>query len=190
MTNNEKRAAALAAELKKHALTADEKCHINSHGLVSITEALNAAQAQGYKQGAEKMREALTPSGSTKAAYIGEFKFDTEQYDDSDDGYHMREVTVPWTTVKEIMAAILKRAESITPPQPATQAEDDVIAERDQCDSRNEDDEREMREAFEAAMQSLDNIAKNLAIGCQQSVSNDIWNAMEQAKAAWKEKSK
>jgi hypothetical protein len=48
------------------------------------------------------LREALTPSAATKAAFIGEFKFAG-----GEDGY---DVTVPWTTVKEIMAAILARA--------------------------------------------------------------------------------
>lgn len=33
-------------------------------------------------------------------------------------------------------------------------------------------------------MGSLDSIAKNLAIGCQQGISNQIWGVMEQAKAA------
>ena len=57
----------------------------------------------------ERLREALTPSGATKAAYMDEFAFrvcigyedDTEIYDT---------ITVPWTTIKEIMAAIRARA--------------------------------------------------------------------------------
>ena len=57
-----------------------------------------------------RVREALTPSGATKAAYHGEFTFDLcvgisdagiEQY---------QKVYVPWDTVKEIMAAIRARA--------------------------------------------------------------------------------
>lgn len=51
----------------------------------------------------DALREALTPSAETKGDYSGEFQF--ESYD------HMS-VTVPWTTVKEIMAHILKRATS------------------------------------------------------------------------------
>jgi hypothetical protein len=51
----------------------------------------------------ERLREALTPSGATKLAYIGEFEFTPIE--------ESRTVKVPWTTVKEIMAAVLKRAE-------------------------------------------------------------------------------
>lgn len=47
-----------------------------------------------------------------------------------------------------------------------------------------------MKSDFEHAMESLDNIAKNLAIGCQQEISNDIWNVMEQAKAAYYQRDK
>ncbi len=58
----------------------------------------------------ERLQEALTPSGETKAAYIGEFSFDVEDRDE--DGEECsRNVVVPWTTVKEIMAAIRSRAE-------------------------------------------------------------------------------
>lgn len=45
----------------------------------------------------EELEGALTPSAETKAAFIGEFQFLVEEYG---------EVAVPWTTVKEIMAAI------------------------------------------------------------------------------------
>jgi hypothetical protein len=48
------------------------------------------------------MREALTPSGDTKAAYSGEFKFKSP-------GGRMQ-YTIPWETIKEIMAAISARA--------------------------------------------------------------------------------
>lgn len=48
----------------------------------------------------ERLAAALTPDASTKGAYIGEFKI-TEG--------RSRPVTVPWTTIKEIMAAIRKR---------------------------------------------------------------------------------
>lgn len=53
-----------------------------------------------------RLREALTPSADTKAAYIGEFSW-TETSDDHR-GHVTR--TVPWTTIKEIMAAIAARA--------------------------------------------------------------------------------
>lgn len=59
--------------------------------------------------------EALTASGDTKAAYIGEFKFDVAIWDheageDGDGAEIMQRTFVPWTTVKEIMAAIRARA--------------------------------------------------------------------------------
>ena len=57
----------------------------------------------------EAMREALEPSGDTKAAYMGEFVFSLPETDE-DGEEHMRRTYVPWTTIKEIMAAIHARA--------------------------------------------------------------------------------
>lgn len=54
------------------------------------------------------LREALTTSGSTKFAYIGEFKFTAYDADE-------QEVSVPWTTIKQIMKAIIDRANSSIP---------------------------------------------------------------------------
>lgn len=58
----------------------------------------------------KRMREALTPSAETKAAYIGEFRFSVLEYVDDDGTEYESEFTVPWTTIKEIMAAIRARA--------------------------------------------------------------------------------
>lgn len=58
-------------------------------------------------------REALTPSGDTKAAYMGEFYFNFTimEMDEDDEPYEcQRAVTIPWDTIKEIMAAISARA--------------------------------------------------------------------------------
>lgn len=60
------------------------------------------------------LREALTPSGDTKAEYSGEFKisFPETQYDEEEGIYvdvH-REIMVPWPTIKEIMKSISARA--------------------------------------------------------------------------------
>jgi hypothetical protein len=63
----------------------------------AVLTALRAAEARE-----QKLREALTPSAETKHAYIGEFKFKSA----SDRVTH----TVPWPTIKEIMAAIALRA--------------------------------------------------------------------------------
>ena len=57
----------------------------------------------------EKLRAALTPSADTKAAYMGEFSIDLPDWDE-DGNEVVRRVNVPWTTVKEIMAAILTHA--------------------------------------------------------------------------------
>jgi len=57
----------------------------------------------------EALIEALTPSAETKAAYSGEFSFPREYYDEEGVRYTTYE-TVPWTTVKDIMKAILARA--------------------------------------------------------------------------------
>jgi hypothetical protein len=57
----------------------------------------------------KRLREALTPSEGTKAAYSGEFSFIIPDCDE--DGNDVcRNITVPWTTIKEIMAAVLARA--------------------------------------------------------------------------------
>ena len=58
----------------------------------------------------EAYREALTASGETKAEYIGEFSFDLPVGFDRHGNDLHRSFDVPWTTIKEIMAAIRKRA--------------------------------------------------------------------------------
>lgn len=61
----------------------------------------------------KRLREALTPSGDTKAAYSGEFKMPVTQTVFDEDG-ELDEVTsaltIEWTAIKEIMAAISARA--------------------------------------------------------------------------------
>jgi hypothetical protein len=59
----------------------------------------------------EALIEALTPGGATKLAYIGDFKFNA-YYDDEQGEEAQIMVVVPWTTTKEIMAAIMRRATS------------------------------------------------------------------------------
>ena len=48
----------------------------------------------------EAFEWALTPSGDTKAAYLGEFKQDVGR----------KKIAIEWTTVKEIMNKIRSRA--------------------------------------------------------------------------------
>jgi hypothetical protein len=57
----------------------------------------------------ERLREALTPSADTKAAYIGEFKMPVVRVDECGDEY-TEQITVSWDVTKEIMAAIKARA--------------------------------------------------------------------------------
>jgi len=63
-----------------------------------------------------RLREALTPSAGTKAAYIGEWHEEVELYnpaheDDEDEPETIsHHVPVSWTTIKSIMAAIRARA--------------------------------------------------------------------------------
>lgn len=57
----------------------------------------------------QRFIEALTPSSETKAAYIGEFSFRAHESNDVGEEF-TRSFTVPWTTIKEIMKAIRKRA--------------------------------------------------------------------------------
>lgn len=58
------------------------------------------------------LTEALTPSGDTKSAYMGEFYVRLPDLDD-DGNEVVREINVPWTTIKEIMVAI--RTHALTP---------------------------------------------------------------------------
>lgn len=54
-------------------------------------------------------RRAMTPSGETKSAYLGEFYFNFPTWDK--DGHEVtRSINVPWVTIKEIMVAISARA--------------------------------------------------------------------------------
>lgn len=56
-----------------------------------------------------RLREALEPSGNTKAAYIGEFSFYIPLQDDEGEEV-LHKVYVPWDITKEIMKAISDRA--------------------------------------------------------------------------------
>ena len=56
-----------------------------------------------------KLEEALTPSADTKAAYMGEFSFCISEFDEDGEEF-ARVVDVPWTTIKDIMKAIARRA--------------------------------------------------------------------------------
>jgi len=57
----------------------------------------------------DRYNEALTPSGDTKRAYMGEFSFEIETVDEDGNSCDQK-VFVPWTTIKDIMKAINERA--------------------------------------------------------------------------------
>ena len=63
------------------------------------------------RERAKWLVEALTPSGDTKAAYMGEFSFPVADTDE-DGSEYTRKQYVPWDTIKQIMAAIVSRATS------------------------------------------------------------------------------
>ena len=68
----------------------------------------------------QKLRAALTPSGETKVAYMGEFSVPLPEFDE--DGNEVwRNINVPWTTIKEIMVVILQHAE---PPEKENSSDD------------------------------------------------------------------
>jgi len=75
---------------------------------VSALSELDTAMAE-----IERLQEALEPSGDTKAAYMGEFSVRLPDVDEDGNEY-TRSINVPWTTIKEIMAAIRARA-ALTP---------------------------------------------------------------------------
>lgn len=56
-----------------------------------------------------RLREALTPSLATKIAYTDEFKIRVTFFNEEGGEYHQL-ISIPWITIKEIMAAILNRA--------------------------------------------------------------------------------
>jgi hypothetical protein len=62
---------------------------------------------------AERYKEALTPSCETKAAYMSEFSIGFPMFDEHGEEF-TQQINVPWTTIKEIMATISKRAETET----------------------------------------------------------------------------
>lgn len=85
--------------------------------LASLGQAQEAYEAQKAAETAlaaerakvAKLVEALTPSGETKAAYMGEFSIPFPTVD-ADGNEVMLRPNVPWTTIKETMAAIRARA--------------------------------------------------------------------------------
>lgn len=78
---------------------------VNGEEAAALRDMLNARAVNSHHD----LIEALTPSGDTKAAYMGEFAFNLRRVDEAGDEYSEK-VYVPWDTIKEIMKAILVRA--------------------------------------------------------------------------------
>ncbi|HET7413397.1 MAG TPA: hypothetical protein VFJ18_12135 [Pararhizobium sp.] len=74
------------------------------------TRFLGDAEAERDRLAAEneRLREALTPSADTKAAYWGEFYMGVTLHARGQED--CRRIQIPWTSIKEIMAAITARA--------------------------------------------------------------------------------
>lgn len=108
--------AALSAEAERLCQERDE-ARLNAAIIEGVSNELDTALSASNAE-AERLREALTPSAETKAAYIGEFTIaverrfndDGEVDDDSEGSDPYDHIAVPWTTIKEIMAAIRARA--------------------------------------------------------------------------------
>jgi hypothetical protein len=75
------------------------------------------ARIEALEQRVSELEEALTPSAKTKAAYSCEFEFSVGIAHPRL-GSEWRSVMVPWTTIKEIMAAIRAHAALNREPNP------------------------------------------------------------------------
>lgn len=82
------------------------------------------------KKALARLLEALTPSGATKAAYSGEFRFSFVHGVDEDGNDVSINVQVPWTTIKDVMAAIVKRATVDVPHESEIDRQDGDACER------------------------------------------------------------
>lgn len=103
---------ALAEELRAEKLrlskTLGAVTNCGSDG-TNRTECGVCVACQGLRAENGRLRAALTPSAETKRCYIGEFSFVERDGNDEEIGPR---VTVPWTTIKKIMAAIRAHAAS------------------------------------------------------------------------------
>jgi hypothetical protein len=94
--------------------------HINDDDAAGIVALVNAAEPmldelEALRAEVARLREALEPSGSTKAAYHGEFVFDLFRGISNAGIDQYEKVYVPWGTVKQIMKTIAARAAQVQP---------------------------------------------------------------------------
>jgi hypothetical protein len=94
--------ASKLAEVERERDEAREGWHVMHPNAVPTFTAAEAEVA--------RLREALTPSSDTKAAYSGEFRISVYDAEDSQGNEIWRDVLVDWTTIKAIMATIMSRA--------------------------------------------------------------------------------
>lgn len=92
----------------------DNEIHANARLIAAApdlrdTVAALADLAEAQAQEIAKLHEALTASGATKAAYIGEFRQSVRCIDEDGDEV-WGDVLIEWTVIEEIMAAIRARA--------------------------------------------------------------------------------
>lgn len=104
--------AGMSWGINGHPTMSPASLHKISQTLFALRPQADAAEQLVQKLTAEneRLREALTPSGDTKAEYAGEFSFRHEQWNVEGDDTETVNITVPWTTIKEIMAAIRARS--------------------------------------------------------------------------------
>jgi len=82
----------------------DQVIHsVSNDRIRSISDAFKVMEMER-----DALREALTPSAAAKAAYEGEFHMGVTLRVRGQEDY--RRVPIPWTTIKDIMSAILGRA--------------------------------------------------------------------------------
>ena len=70
------------------------------------------------------LENAVHPTAETKRAYMGEFKFNGPEYTDENGQPRFDTHMVPWTTIKEIMAAIRGYA-ALTPTSQDSEGKDE-----------------------------------------------------------------
>jgi hypothetical protein len=99
--------------------------------MVDDVLASKAAQAKctDLRSRVAALEQALTSSEETKKAYMGEFSIPLPERDEDGTEY-IRQVNVPWTTIKSIMFAIMAFADAIHKNEPPmTKNEERVVGE-------------------------------------------------------------
>jgi hypothetical protein len=91
-------------QIKAHARQAQIQPQFAKDQAWEIEQLAEALQAR-----VNVLEEALTPSAATKAAYMSEFSWTEPDFDECG-GRTLRQIVVPWTVIKTIMATIRAQA--------------------------------------------------------------------------------